>query len=157
MRGSYCRAPSAATHTAFGDAGDEDVAGRCQHPAEVTARLLSPDGHVFNSVEAAVKNLSGCVDQKLAIRGDVVEEEEGDKTDLLNCVKAGLSSQDLYDSVKTGQEEGAVLLAAVWKRLGVFGNAERITHSDWEALKDLLVIPHVWCRVCACTRRSTKV
>jgi hypothetical protein len=61
---------------------------------------------------------------------------------------------DIKDSVKRGTEDGAAHLESVWKRLGLYSNVGRVTLSDWEAMKDILVIPHSWCRVCACTRSN---
>ena len=61
---------------------------------------------------------------------------------------------EIKDSVKRGTEDGAAHLESVWKRLGLYSKVGRITLSDWEAMKDILVIPHSWCRVCACTRSN---
>ena len=62
---------------------------------------------------------------------------------------------ELRESVRRGEEEGAAWLDSVWKRLGQYANVDRISLRDWDALKDVIVIPHSWCRVCASTRANT--
>lgn len=61
---------------------------------------------------------------------------------------------EIKDSVTRATDDGTAHLESVWKRLALYANVGRISPSDWEALKDVLVIPHLWCRVCAGTRSN---